>query len=98
MIAVTCRNGEHFSIDPDAIERIETDPDVVVVLADGSKYVVANCFDDLLRDVRDHRATAVVVRERLVDGFATPPAAVRRGRQRSRDDVPFAVLPHSDED
>ena len=27
MIAVTCRNGEHFSVDPDAIERVETDPD-----------------------------------------------------------------------
>jgi flagellar protein FlbD len=98
VIAVTCRNGEHFSIEPDAIERIETDPDVVVILVDGSKYVVANSFEDLLRDVRDHRATSIVARERLVDGYAATPAAVRRGRQRSRDDVPFTVLPQNDED
>ena len=30
MIAVTCRNGEHFSLDPDDIERVETVPDTVV--------------------------------------------------------------------
>ena len=40
MIAVTCRNGEQFSIDPSSIERIETDPDTVVHLVDGRKYVI----------------------------------------------------------
>ncbi|MDP9392724.1 MAG: flagellar FlbD family protein, partial [Actinomycetota bacterium] len=44
MIAVTCRNGEHFSVDPDAIERVETDPDTVIHLVDGRKYVVAESF------------------------------------------------------
>ena len=98
MIAVTCRNGEHFSIHPDAIERIETDPDTVVIMADGSKYVVAESFDDLLRVVRDHRARAVVAHEHLVDGHAGPPAASRSGRHRSRDEVPIVVLPGRDED
>ena len=40
MIAVTCRNGEHFSVDPLHIERIETSPDTVIHLVDGTKYVV----------------------------------------------------------
>jgi uncharacterized protein YlzI (FlbEa/FlbD family) len=40
VIAVTCRNGEQFSIDPSSIERIETDPDTVVHLVDGRKYVI----------------------------------------------------------
>ena len=35
MIAVTCRNGEHFSVDPQTIARVETDPDTVIHLADG---------------------------------------------------------------
>jgi flagellar protein FlbD len=98
VIAVTCRNGEHFSVDPDAIERIETDPDTVVILADGSKYVVAQSFDELLSAVRDHRAAAYVSRARLVDGFAATPAAVRAARHRSRNEVPITVVPSRDED
>ena len=49
MIGVTCRNGERRSVDPASIERVETDPDTVVYLIDGTKYVVGETFDDLLR-------------------------------------------------
>ena len=70
MIAVTCRNGEHFSVDPLAIERVETDPDVVVHLVDGTKYVVGESFDQLMRTIRDHRATVLVAQKRLAGGVA----------------------------
>jgi uncharacterized protein YlzI (FlbEa/FlbD family) len=96
VIAVTCRNGEHFSLDPDAIERVETDDGVVVVLTDGSKYVIDQSFDDLLRVVRDHRAATWVARLHLVDGFAASPIATRHARRRM--DTPIAALPDRDED
>ena len=70
MIAVTCRNGEHFSVDPMSIERVETDPDVVVHLVDGTKYVIGETFDQLMRSIRDHRATVVVAQKRLGGGVA----------------------------
>ena len=70
MIAVTCRNGEHFSVDPAQIERVEADPDTVLHLVDGTKYVVAEPFDDLLRSIRDHRAALTVVQKRLAGGTA----------------------------
>jgi uncharacterized protein YlzI (FlbEa/FlbD family) len=70
MIAVTCRNGERFSVDPVQIERVETDPDTVVHLVDGTKYVVSETFDDLLRAIRDHRAALTVVQKRLAGGTA----------------------------
>ena len=70
MIAVTCRNGEHFSVDPQTIARVETDPDTVIHLADGTKYVVAEPFDDVLRAIRDHRAALTVVQKRLAGGTA----------------------------
>jgi len=70
MIAVTCRNGEHFSVDPTHIERVETDPDTVVHLVDGTKYVVSESFDALLRTIRDHRAGVLVVQKRLSGGTA----------------------------
>jgi len=70
VIAVTCRNGEHFSVDPTSIERVETDPDVVVYLVDGTKYVIGETFDQLMRSIRDHRATVVVAQKRLGGGVA----------------------------
>lgn len=104
MIAVTCRNGEHFSIDPDAIERVETAHDTVIIMVDGSKYVVDEPFEDLLRTVRDHRAAALAARNQLVNGFAATPQAIRHGRRRlgrepaTRGDSPVVALPDADED
>ena len=70
MIAVTCRNGEHYSVDPVSIERVESDPDTVIHLVDGTKYVVNETFDGLLLAIRDHRAIATVARKRLAGGAA----------------------------
>ena len=89
MIAVTCRNGEHFSVDPGSIERVETHPDTVIHLVDGTKYVVADSFDELLRIISDHRALTLVARQQLAGGVAEiaerrPSMRIER-RARSRD-------------
>jgi flagellar protein FlbD len=65
VIAVTCRNGERFSVDPSSIERIETDPDTVVYLVDGTKYVINEGFEEVLRRVRDQRAAFVAASHQL---------------------------------
>ncbi|SOE04050.1 flagellar FlbD family protein [Blastococcus haudaquaticus] len=70
MIAVTCRNGRHFTIDPTLIERVEIDPDTVVHLVDGTKYVVADSIDHLLLTIRDHGAALTVAQKRLAGGTA----------------------------
>ena len=94
MIAVTCRNGEHFSVDPRSIERVETDPDTVIHLVDGTKYVVADSFDELLRIISDHRALTLVERQQLAGGVAEiaerrPTMRIeRRARNRDADDAP----------
>jgi uncharacterized protein YlzI (FlbEa/FlbD family) len=111
LIAVTCRNGEHFTVDPVHIERVESDPDTVVHLDDGTKYVVSMTFDDLLRTVRDHRASVLVVQKRLAGGTAeiadhastVRTSSLRIERRRySRDDragsSPVAPRPDLDED
>ena len=103
MIAVTCRNGEHFSVDPDAIERIETVPDTTLVLVDGSRYVVELRFEELLNAVREHRAASFLARERLVDGDAATRAAVRmsgrhRIREADRREPAIHVVQGADED
>ena len=106
MIAVTCRNGEHFSIDPRSIERVEADPDTVIHLVDGTKYVVADTFADLLRVISDHRALALVARQQIYGGVAEivekRPAMRIERRARSRDgDRPCpspTAIPGDDED
>jgi flagellar protein FlbD len=105
VIAVTCRNGEHFSVDPLHIERVETDPDTVVHLVDGTKYVVDQSFDDLLRAISDHRASVLVAQKHLAGGVAelaeharrASLRVERRARSRNTDFSPGAVPPGDDE-
>jgi flagellar protein FlbD len=101
VIALTCRNGEQFSIDPDAVERVEAGNDTVVHLVDGAKYVVALDVDDLVTAMRDHRAAVVVDRHRLAGGAgamaaAVPPVIPRR--RRARADHPVVVVAAADTD
>ena len=49
VIRVTRLNGEQFALNPDLIERVEAHPDTVVFLVDGTKYVVKESFDEVLR-------------------------------------------------
>jgi uncharacterized protein YlzI (FlbEa/FlbD family) len=112
VIAVTCRNGEHRSLDPMSIERVEADPDTVVHLVDGTKYVIGETFDQLMLTIRDHRATVLVAQKRLAGGVAeyadNAARVAQRGtvrierRQYRRDgesyERPSDVQPGSDED
>jgi flagellar protein FlbD len=101
VIAVTCRNGEHFSVDPISIERVETDPDTVIHLVDGTKYVVIQTFDDLLLHIRDHRAAVTVAQKRLAGGVAeiaehashVKQTTVRLERRQYRRDEPGTPPP-----
>ena len=95
MIAVTCRNGEHFTLDPDAIERVEQQADTVVVLEDGTKFVIGQSLDDVVRIVRDHRAAQVSARRRLAGPV---PGHVPGRPRRSAPRVPVPVGPGLPED
>ena len=77
MIAVSCPNGEHFSVDPDHIERIEHHGDTVLHLVDGTHYVVDTPFADVLRSISVDRATSLATRAELLNGYAATPAAAR---------------------
>jgi len=41
MIVLTRLNGPSFALNPDLIERVDANPDTVVTLVGGIKYVVA---------------------------------------------------------
>ncbi len=56
VIRVTRLNGEQFALNPDLIERVEAHPDTVVHLVDGTRYVVTETVDDVLREILEYRA------------------------------------------
>jgi uncharacterized protein YlzI (FlbEa/FlbD family) len=89
VIAVTCRNGEHFTVDPDAIERVESGGDTTVILDDGTKFVIGQSIDELVLIVRDHRAAAMSAR-RVLDGPLPRPGSVP-GRPRIAARTPELV-------
>jgi flagellar protein FlbD len=59
MIVLTRLNGPSFALNPDLIERVDANPDTVVTLVGGIKYVVAESLDELVRRVCDFRGRVI---------------------------------------
>lgn len=77
MIILTRLNGPRFAVNPDLLERVDTTPDTVLTLLDGTKYVVAEPVEEVIAQVRAFRAS-VIAAARAWDGDAperTCPAA-----------------------
>jgi flagellar protein FlbD len=76
MITLTRLSGTAFLLNADLIERVDSTPDTVVTLIDGTKYVVAEPLDIVLAEVIDYRAQ-IVARATLLESLPLP------GRTRS---------------
>ena len=59
MIVLTRLNGPSFALNPDLIERVEANPDTVVVLIGGARYPIAESVEQLLERVRDYRGQVI---------------------------------------
>lgn len=59
MIVLTRLNGQRFAVNPDLIERVESTPDTIVTLVDGTKYLVNEDIDIIAELVIEHRAAVV---------------------------------------
>lgn len=74
MIVLTRLNGPSFALNPDLIERVEANPDTVVVLIGGAKYPIAESVEELLERVRDYRGR-VIASAHAAEFPSTPPPA-----------------------
>jgi flagellar protein FlbD len=77
MIMVTRHNGSVFALNPDLIERVEANPDTVISLVGGTKYVVVEPLAQIIESVTAHRAevlkvAAVPVTERPRPSYLRP--------------------------
>jgi flagellar protein FlbD len=61
MIMVTRHNGSVFALNPDLIERVEANPDTVISLVGGTKYVVVEDLREIIQAVTNYRAEVLQV-------------------------------------
>ncbi|WP_372594070.1 flagellar FlbD family protein [Actinotalea sp.] len=59
MIVVTRLNGPRFAVNPDLLQRVESTPDTILTLIDGTKYIVAESLDEITELVVQYRARVV---------------------------------------
>ena len=70
MIVVTRLNGGMFGVNPDLIQRVESAPDTILTLIDGTKLIVAESMDEVIARVNEHRAR-ILARSRDLQSQAT---------------------------
>ena len=91
MIRVTRLNGEQFALNPDLIERVEAHPDTVVFLLEGTRYVVTESVDTVMRDIREYRAGILATSYEMDRGEYRSPGAEAAVPTGDSSVVPFPV-------
>ena len=66
MIIVTRLNGGLFGVNPDLVQRVESAPDTILTLIDGSKYIVEESMAEVISRITEHRAL-VLARARQIE-------------------------------
>ena len=86
MITLTRLNGAAFALNDQLVERVEANPDTVVVLMDGKKFIVVESVDEVVDQIRQaradvaHRSSMIEIVEaagpelRLINGRSNGPS------------------------
>lgn len=75
MIVVTRLNTSRFAINPDLIERIQENPDTVLIMLNGAKYVVVESLDEVIGLIAQFRARVVSTARGLDSATSNDPPA-----------------------
>ena len=77
VIVVTRFNGGVFGVNPDLVQRIDSAPDTILTLIDGTKLIVAESMDEVIARVNEHRAR-ILARSRELQILAAESARAIR--------------------
>jgi flagellar protein FlbD len=61
MVTLTRLTGSAFALNPDLVERVDSTPDTVITLVDGTKYLVRESVDEVVAKVLDYRAKIIAL-------------------------------------
>lgn len=98
VIIVTRLNGAQFGVNPDLLQRVDSAPDTILTLIDGTKYIVREPMAEVISRINEHRAQLLA---RAQEIQASPPPTVELVRDAPEadddnpaDDEPDAPLAH----
>lgn len=79
MILLRRLNGTELGVNADLIERVESTPDTILTLVDGTKYVVAEPAQEVVARIVDFRARILAAAEAFAadERPDTPPVPLR---------------------
>lgn len=67
MILLSRLNGTELGVNADLIERVESTPDTVLTLVDGTKYIVAEPAEEVVARIIDFRARILATAETFAE-------------------------------
>lgn len=71
MIIVTRLNGAQFGVNPDLLQRVDSAPDTILTLIDGTKYIVREPMAEVIARINEHRAQ-LLARAQEIQASPTP--------------------------
>jgi flagellar protein FlbD len=78
VITLTRLSGSRFALNSDLIERVDSTPDTVITLVDGTKYVVREDLRSVVDSIREYRGAVIAESARMAGAdevvSANPPA------------------------
>ncbi len=84
MIVLTRFSSERIAINADLVARVETNPDTRVTLIDGSRYIVTEPMEVVIRLVEEHKARVLALARSLPTAVERAPLRGRPVRTRRR--------------
>jgi flagellar protein FlbD len=91
MISLTrFHSGEQVAINPDLIERIEQNPDTVVTMTNGNRYVIEESIDEITDKIRVFRASLLTLAVHMAEhptGAGTARLRVLKGEAQAGEDA-----------
>ena len=77
MIILSRLNGTEMGLNADLIERVETTPDTVVTLIDGTKYVVSEPTREVIARIVEFRARIIATADEYAGHVEHHPPALQ---------------------
>ncbi len=65
MVTLTRLAGSVFALNSDLIERVDSTPDTVITLIDGTKYLVREQLEEVVDRVRRYRGSVIAAASHL---------------------------------
>jgi flagellar protein FlbD len=73
MILLSRLNGSELGINADLIERVESTPDTVLTLIDGTKFIVSEPAEEVVARIIDFRARIIATADQYAGHAAHSP-------------------------